>query len=51
MPKRITNDEFDKILQAVAGFPEGAGLEEINRAMNDELPRRTLQRRVSLLAE
>lgn len=51
MPKRITDDEFDKILRAVAGFPEGAGLEEINRALRGELPRRTLQRHLAWLVE
>jgi hypothetical protein len=51
MPKRITDDEFDKILQAIAGFPEGVGLEEINLALGGALPRRTLQRRLSLLVE
>jgi len=42
---------LDKVLRAVVGFPDGAGLEEISRAMGDEVPRRTLQRRLALLVE
>ena len=51
MPKRIPQNELDVVQQAVAGFPEGAGIEEISRALSIRLPRRTLQRRLALLVE
>lgn len=49
MPKHISQDELDTVLRAVAGYPEGARLEEISAALGGEVPRRTLQRRLALL--
>lgn len=49
MPKRISQNELDLVIQAVAGFPEGAGIEEISGALRVIIPRRTLQRRLALL--
>ena len=51
MPKRISQNELDAVLQAVAGFSEGAGIEEIRTALGGRVPRRTLQRRLALLVE
>ncbi len=51
MPKRFPQNELDVVQQAVGGFPEGAGIEEISRALAIRLPRRTLQRRLALLVE
>ncbi len=50
MPKRIPQKELDDLVEAVAAFPDGAGIEEIQRAQGDWVPRRTLQRRLALLA-
>lgn len=51
MPKRISQDELDKILQVVAGFSEGASLGEIIEELGGMVPRRTLQRHLSRLVE
>jgi len=51
MPKRIPQEELDAVQQALAGFPEGAGIEEISQVLSIRLPRRTLQRRLALLVE
>jgi len=51
MPKRITQEEIDPILRAVARFPEGGSAEEIGKAMSIPLPRRTLQRRLAQLVD
>lgn len=51
MPKRISQKVLDAVIQAVADFPEGAGIEEIIRALDGRVPRRTLQRRLALLVE
>lgn len=49
MPKHISQDELNAVLQAVAGFPDGASLEEISEALGGVVARRTLQRRLALL--
>lgn len=51
MPKSILQSELDTICQAVTGFPSGASVEDIRSTLADELPRRTLQRRLALLVE
>ena len=51
MPKRISQNELDTVIRAVAGFPEGARVEEIRGALGDSVPRRTLQRWLALLVE
>ena len=51
MPKRISQDELDKILQVVAGFSEAVSLSEIIEKLDEMVPRRTLQRHLSLLVE
>jgi hypothetical protein len=49
MPKLVTQTELDAVVRAVARFPEGASLEDINHALGLKLPRRTLQRRLAQL--
>jgi len=51
MPKLIPQNELDAVQDAVARFPEGAGIEEVSGALTIPIPRRTLQRRLALLVE
>lgn len=51
MPKSIPQSELDSICQAVTGFPSGASVEDIRNSLTNELPRRTLQRRLAMLVE
>jgi len=51
MPKAIPQSEFDAILAAVSHFLDGASVEQIRAALEIELPRRTLQRRLATLVE
>ncbi len=49
--KKLSNEELDVVLQAVARFPEGASLEKIIGALQIDITRRTLQRRLTLLVK
>ena len=49
MPKQISTDDFDDILQVISGFPSGVSLKEINTRLKIRLPLRTLQRRLASL--
>ena len=49
MPKQIPREEFNAILEVVSRFPDGASVEDIGEALENRLPRRTLQRRLALL--
>ena len=51
MPKRVSDADLTALLEAVAGFPEPASIEEIGGRSSISLPRRTLQRRLALLVE
>lgn len=51
MPKQVSEEDLDTVVQAVARFPEGGSLEDIIGAMEKTLARRTLQRRLALLVE
>ncbi len=51
MPKRISEQELDAILTAVAAYPEGVQVGAIRERLPYELPPRTLQRRLALLVE
>jgi hypothetical protein len=51
MPKRITQHEFDVVVQAVARLAKGGSAEAISAALAPPLPLRTLQRRLALLVE
>jgi len=47
--RKISQSEFDAILNCVAFFPAGASLEEISKNLKIALPHRTLKRHVMLL--
>ncbi len=49
MPKKIPFSELDEIVAAVAGFPAGASIGDVVKALDNALPRRTMQRRLTLL--
>lgn len=49
MPKIISEKEHLAVLQAVARFPVPASIDEIGEALDQAVPRRTLQRRIALL--
>ena len=51
MPKKVSQNEFDAILQAVPRFPQGASIEQISSVLEVKPPRRTLQRRLALLIQ
>jgi len=51
MPKQVSQDELDTVLQGVARFPRGGSVEDISSVMETALARRTLQRRLALLVE
>ena len=49
VPKRIPKTELDEIVAIVAEFPLGASIDNVFGASDNTLPRRTLQRRLTLL--
>jgi Fic/DOC family protein len=49
VPKKVSQNEIDAVLQAVARFPPGASAEDISSVLEVKPPRRTLQRRLALL--
>ena len=51
MPKQISAAELDAIVQVVGQFPNGAAVSEVRGALDIELSRRTLQRRLARLVE
>lgn len=51
MPKRVSQEELNPVLAAVAGFETAASLDEITRRLPAPIPRRTLQRRLVVLLE
>ena len=51
MPKQIPETELDAIVQVVGQFPNGAAVSEVRGALDIELSRRTLQRRLARLVE
>jgi Fic family protein len=51
MPKKVSQAELDAVFQAVARFPEGASIEEINGVLEISLSRRTLQRHLARLVD
>ena len=51
MPKQIPATELDAVVQVVGQFPNGAAVSEVRGALDIELSRRTLQRRLARLVE
>jgi hypothetical protein len=51
VPKKVSQQEIDAVLQAVARFVQGASVEDISSVLEVKPPRRTLQRRLALLVE
>ena len=51
MPKQISATELDAIVQVVGRFPNGAAVSEVRSALDIELSRRTVQRRLARLVE
>ena len=51
MPKQVAENELQAVLTAVGRFLAGASLDEILGAIDQQLPRRTLQRRLALLVK
>lgn len=49
MPKKISQQEIDNLIDIIQLYPEGIGLQELQNKV--ELPRRTLQRRLSQLVK
>lgn len=47
MPRQSPQEDFDSILRAVADFPEGASVDDILNALDRNLHRRALQRRLA----
>lgn len=51
MPKRIPEVELEEIVAVVAEFPSGASIDDVLGGIDSPLPRRTLQRRLTLLVD
>ena len=51
MPRRVASTELEALTEVVGRFPEGASIDEIARAPEVDLSRRTLQRRLAALVE
>jgi len=51
VPKKVSQNELDAILQVVPRFPKGGSIEQISRVLEVKPPRRTLQRRLALLVQ
>src|SRR5665647_2777093 len=51
MPKVISPSELEKIVELVARFPGGLGVDGLAQALGAGVARRTLQRRLALLVE
>lgn len=51
MPKLVSSEELEAILQAVPAQADGASIEEISAGLKTNLHRRTLQRRLAMLVE
>jgi hypothetical protein len=51
MPKIVTQQELDQLVELIARHPEGLGVDAISREISAAIPRRTLQRRLATLIE
>ncbi|MDZ7790412.1 MAG: Fic family protein [Xanthomonadales bacterium] len=51
MARRVPEEELEAIVKAVAGFGTAVSIDDIASALQSDMPRRTLQRRVAALIE
>ena len=51
MPKQVESSEFDVLIEILGRRPEGASIDDIARASEIDLSRRTLQRRLATLVK
>ena len=51
MPKRVTTEDLDSIIEAVSRFPNGVSIGELVEALDLSVSRRTLQRYLTSLIE
>lgn len=51
MPKVVSPQELKLIVDVIAQYPDGIGMEALVRVMDAGMPRRTLQRRLAALLE
>jgi Fic family protein len=51
MPKVVPFQETEQIARLIAQYPEGIGVEALARLLANDMPRRTLQRRLAALIE
>ncbi|WP_163338944.1 Fic family protein [Desulfopila sp. IMCC35008] len=51
MPKHISQEDLESIIEVVATSPNGIGIEKIYLMLEGRITRRTLQRRLALLVE
>ena len=51
MPKIVSSQELDQIVDLIGQYPDGIGMEAISQMAGAHFPRRTLQRRLSALIE
>ncbi|MBX9722089.1 MAG: hypothetical protein K2X81_11885, partial [Candidatus Obscuribacterales bacterium] len=49
MPKSILPQELDQLVELISLHHEGVGIDALLQAIGDNMPRRTLQRRLALL--
>ena len=51
MPKIVSTQQLDQIVELIAQYPAGIGMEALAQAIGTNVPRRTLQRRMATLIE
>ena len=51
MPKIVSPQEFERIAELIAQYPDGIGMERLAQVLAKGMPRRTLQRRLASLLE
>jgi len=51
MPKVVSPQELDRIVDLIMQYPDGIGMEGVAQALGASLQRRTLQRRLATLIE
>ena len=51
MPRIVLPEDLEILIAPIAKRPEGMSLAEIERALEEKIPRRTLQRRIAALVD